>query len=291
MLLAGVFFGGLAVSIRAASAEVHPFEIVFFRNFVGFVFLLPWFWRRGFHRLRTRHMGLHGSRAAVGLGSMFLWFTAMSLMPLAEATALGFTAPLFAAVGAALFLGEVVRLRRWTAILVGFAGTLIVLRPGAGVISGPAMLVLGGAVLVATSALLTKVLVRTDEPDTIVFYLNALTTPFSFVFALFVWKWPATTGLIWLIAVGVTAALGHLAYTRAYAAADMSAVIPYDFSRLVFTAIFAFALFGQVPDIWTWIGGGVIFLSVVYIARRESMAAKREASAAPAPPPITGDMS
>ncbi len=268
MVLACALFSAMAVCIRFAAEEVHPLQSVFFRNFVSLLLLLPYFWRRGFRTLRTGRMALHASRALAGLLATFLWFSAMSWMPLAEATAISFTAPLFTTILAALFLGEMVGARRWVAVLIGFCGALIILRPGFQAISPVALIMLGGAFFVSIAAAHVKALTRTEHPDTIVFYLNALTTPASFIAVLFVWKWPSPVTLLWLIGIGFFAFVGHLAYTRAFAAADVSAITPYDYSRLIFIAFLAFMFFGEVPDIWVWSGSLVIALSTVFIARR-----------------------
>jgi drug/metabolite transporter (DMT)-like permease len=268
MVLACALFSAMAVCIRAAAAEVHPLQSVFFRNFVSLLLLLPYFWRRGFRTLRTERFALHLSRALSGLVATALWFSAMSWMPLAEATAISFTAPLFTTILAALFLGEMVGARRWVAVLVGFCGALIILRPGLQAVSPVALIMLGGAFFISVGAAHVKALTRTEHPDTIVFYLNALSTPVSFVAVLFVWVWPSPAILAWLVAIGFFAFTGHLCYTRAWAAADASAVAPYDYSRLIFTAILAFMLFGEVPDIWVWTGSLVIAMATIFIARR-----------------------
>ena len=268
MVLACALFSAMAVCIRFAAEEVHPLQSVFFRNFVSLLLLLPYFWRRGFRTLRTGSMALHVSRALAGLLATFLWFSAMSWMPLAEATAIGFTAPLFTTILAALFLGEMVGARRWVAVLIGFGGALIILRPGLQAISPVALIMLGGSFFVSIGAAHVKALTRTEHPDTIVFYLNALTTPASFIAVLFVWKWPSPATLLWLIGIGFFAFVGHLAYTRAFAAADASAIMPYDYSRLIFTAFLAFMFLGEVPDIWVWSGSLVIALATIFIARR-----------------------
>ncbi len=276
MLLAGVLFSFMSLSIRFAVQEVHVLQTVFFRNIVNLLIMLPLFWHIGFEHLRTKRPVIHGLRGLSAVGSQFLWFTGISLIPLATATSLTFTAPLFATLGAALFLPEVVRLRRWIAVFAGFIGTLIILRPGIEAVSVPALMMIGGAVFVATSTLLIKTLSRTEHPDTIVFYLAVVSTPISLVPAMLVWTWPPIETWFWLIMIGVTATAAHQAMTRSFAAADASAVLPYDYSRLIFTSILAFFAFAEIPDIWTWVGGGVIFLSSLYISRREAKAAKTE---------------
>ena len=265
MLLAGVLFSFMSLSIRFAVQEVHVLQAVFFRNIVNLLIMLPLFWHIGFGHLRTKRPVMHGLRGLSSVGSQFLWFTGISLIPMATAT-----------VGAALFLPETVRLRRWIAVFAGFIGTLIILRPGIEAVSAPALMMIGGAVFVATSTVLTKTLSRTEHPDTIVFYLAVVSTPISLVPALLVWTWPPIETWFWLITVGVTATAAHQAMTRSFAAADTSAVLPYDYSRLIFASILAYFAFAEIPDIWTWVGGGVIFLSSLYISRREAKAAKTE---------------
>jgi len=269
-----VTFAVLMAMVRHVSAEIHPFETAFFRNFFGLVVMLPWFARVGPGGLRTRRLGAHGFRALSGVIAMCALFMAISLMPLAEVTALTFTSPLFATAGAALVLGETVQARRWTATLIGFAGTLIILRPGAETLTPAALLVLLAAAFIATSMLSIKSLSATESPNVIVVYMGLLMTPMSLVPALFVWTWPTLEAWAWLAAIGAVATLGQLAVARAFAAADASAVMPFDFFRLMFTAALGFTLFGEGLDVWTWVGAGVILASSVYIARREARLGK-----------------
>ena len=193
---------------------------------------------------------------------------------MAEATSLGFTAPLFATIGAALILRETVRLRRWAAVLIGFAGTLIILRPGTEVITLPAIYMIAGAVFVACSFIAVKMLTRTESPNTMVLMMVALITPVSLIPALFVWQWPSIETWMWLVMVGFSATGGHIFFNRAMATADASAILPFDYSRLLFVAVLAFIIFNEVPDIYTWIGGAIIFGSTIYIAQREAVAAR-----------------
>ncbi len=276
MVLAGVFFTILSIMIRMASREVHILEVVFFRYFINLIIMLPWLLRIGYRGLKTNNLKFYVARSSCSFMGALCWFAAMALMPLAEATALGFTTPLFATLGAVLFLSETVRARRWVALFIGFMGTLIILRPGFSVITAPALFAVFGALFIAGSALFVKVLSRTDSPNTIVLYTGILATPISLIPAAFVWVWPSFEGWLWLVGVGAMATFGHLAYTRAFAVADTSAVLPFDYIRLIFVAIAAFILFGEVPDIWTWIGGCVIGSATIYIAHRESVAAKSD---------------
>ena len=275
MVLAGMFFAGLGVSIRFSAVQVPVLEVVFFRNFINLILMIPWLLHIGFSGLQTKRLGLHVFRSINGLISMFFWFAAVTMLPLAEATSLGFTAPLFATVGAAFFLNEDVRLRRWLAVGVGFSGTLIILRPGVEIISPGAILMIVGAVFVAISVLMVKVLSHTETPNTMVLYMALLTTPVSAIPLIWVWEMPQGYTWLWLFGVGLSATCAHLCFTRAMASADASAVLPYEYVRLIFVAIFAYILFGEIPDFWTWVGSVVIFGSGVYIANREAAAMKQ----------------
>jgi drug/metabolite transporter (DMT)-like permease len=278
MLAAAVFFSGLNTSIRLATSEVPVFEVVFFRNFFNLVFMLPWLARIGWSALRTERLGLHALRSTLGLISMMLQFSALALMPLAEATAISFTAPLFAVIGAALVVGETVRLRRWIAIVVGFIGVAVILRPGAGAMQGAALLMLAGSTSVGIGFVCVKLLSRTESPNAMVLFMGLFMAPVSLIPALFVWQWPSLIGWGYLVGVGACATLGHLCFNRAFAAADASAVLPYDYTRLLFVAVIAFVLFGEMPDLWTWVGAGIIVAANIYIAQREAALARRDRS-------------
>jgi drug/metabolite transporter (DMT)-like permease len=273
--LANLCFTAMAGIIRHVSADVHPFEIAFFRAFFGLIFMAPWFLRIGLSSLRSRRVGMHVCRSLFMLGAAMTWFTAISLMPIAEVTALSFTTPLFATLGAALFLAERVGVRRAAAIGVGFAGAMIILRPGIETLTMPALAALAAAAFSAAGMVVVKSLSRTESAATIVTYVGLLLTPLSLVPALFVWSTPSPGSLAWLAALGLVANLGHLSFARAMAAADASAVLPFDFLKLLFTATLGYLLFAEVPDVWTWIGAAVIFGATLYTARRESRAAGR----------------
>ena len=281
--VAAAAFSLMSLLIRRAGTNLHPFEVVFFRNLISLLFMLPWLYGIGFTALHKERLGMHALRAVVSLGSMLCGFTAVTLIPLTEATALSFAAPLFSTAGAALLLGETVRLRRWSAVLIGFAGTLIILRPEPQDVNLGSMLALANAVLIGISYLLVKSLSRTERPEEIVAYMVLLLTPLSLIPALFVWQWPSFELLLVLVALGATGTLGHLYMTRAFSVADVTIAMPFDFFRLPFTAALAFAAYGEVPTIWTWTGGAVIFASTFYIARREAQLARQRAAAGKPP--------
>ncbi len=281
MLLAALMFSGLNTTVRLASTQVPVLEVMFFRNFYNLVFMLPWLFRIGFTVLRTQRLGLHALRSGFGLTSMFLQFTALSLMPLAEATALSFTTPLFATIGMALVVGEKVRARRWAAIAVGFIGVVIMLWPhlsvpaefSIGIGLAPLMMLCGSAI-VGGGFTCVKLLSRTESPNVMVFYMGLFMMPVSLIPALFVWVWPSALGWLYLTGVGICATSAHLCFNRAFAATDASAVLPFDYTRLLIVAVFGYILFGEMPSTWTWMGAAIIVTVNIYIAQREAARAQ-----------------
>ncbi|MFO1129375.1 MAG: DMT family transporter [Rhodospirillales bacterium] len=276
---AAASFALMMAIVRKVSVEIHPLETAFFRNLLGLMFMAPWLLKAGFGVLRTGRFRVHVLRAAFGLGSMWSLFMALALLPLAEVTALSFTAPLFGTMGAAMFFGERVRIHRWTATIVGLIGAMVVLRPGIEAVQPASLIALGSAVLMAAAMLSVKSLSRTEHPNAIIIMMGVLMTPASLVPALFVWTWPSAEAWGWLMVMGIAATTGQVCLTRAFAAADASALLPFDFSRLVFATAIGFVIFGEIPTVWTWLGAGIIIAANVYIAHRE---ARRNRSAPPA---------
>lgn len=274
MTLAALGFSLMNAVIRILAEDMDPLQIAFFRNFFALAFMLPWLARVGRAGLKTERLGLHVIRSIGGLAAMTLWFYSIALLPLAQAVALNFTVPLFATVGAALILGEIVKARRWSATIIGFLGVLIIVRPGMAEVTLPMALPVVAAFIMAGSTLIVKSLSETESTAAIVLYMNLLLTPLSLVPALFVWRWPVGETWLLLIALGVLAALAHLFLTRAYTKADASAIFPFDYARLPFVAVIAYFAFGEIPDLWTWIGALVIAASAIYIAQREAKVAK-----------------
>jgi drug/metabolite transporter (DMT)-like permease len=281
MIASAAGFAVMMAIVRHLSSALHPFEIAFFRNLFGLVFMVPWMVRVGRDSFATERMGMHFLRSAAGLAAMLTFFTALSLLPLAEVTALTFTTPMFTTIGAALILGETVKARRWTATAAGFAGALIILRPGAETLRPEALVALAAAALMALAFLTVKSLSRTENPNAIVVMMGLLMTPMSLVPAAFVWDTPPAQLWPCLLGLGLSATVGQVFLTRAFAAADASAVLPFDFSRLVFVSILGFFFFGERPDLWTWVGAGVIVAAAAYIAHREAVLGKRVAAAPP----------
>lgn len=268
MLVGCTCLGIVNVAIRAVTQKMPVFEVVFFRNLTQFFLFLPLLGMRGLAMVRTTHIRAHLARSVSGLAVMLFWFSALSMMPVAEATALSFTAPLFALIGAAVFLGERVGGARWIATATGFVGVLIITRPGLQVFGLAHGLALASSVFMATSALMVKRMTRSDSPGVIVFYMGLFMSALSLPFALAVWQTPDPLVLGDVFVIGILGTAGQLALGRAFSGAEASSLVGLDFVRLPVAALAAYLMFSETPDIWTWIGGLLIFAAAMGSPRR-----------------------
>lgn len=276
MVLAGALFASMHGTVRLISFDLHPFVIAFYRNLFGFLVLVPLLMRGGPALFKTGRFGLHMTRACINSFSMLAWFMALSLIPLADATALNLTGPMFVTLGAIVAFGERVRVWRWLALVLGFTGALMVIRPGFEEVNFGAILAIVGTAAAAISKLCSKSLTRTDDPTTIAAYVQFLMTPITLVAALFFWQWPTWEQLIALVAIGVMGSLGHLFTTKAYFLADISFAEPLSFIRMVFATIFGYVAFSEIPDAWTWAGAFTILAAATIISYRERLARQRK---------------
>jgi|MEHZ01.5.fsa_nt_MEHZ011588838.1_12 drug/metabolite transporter (DMT)-like permease len=263
-------FSSAHTSVRILSDTMSTFEIVFWRMAVSMAILLPWFAWKGMHLLRTHRPGMHALRAIVNFSGMILWFYAISIVPLGKAVAIHFTLPLFLLLFAVIFLGERIGPRRIAATAVGFAGAMIVMRPGAVEIGWPELMILASAALYGGTVVFLKFMVKTETPLALTFYTNAFISVFCLPPAIWFWVGPTVDDIMPILLLGVMGTFAPFLYTTALRMADASLIGPTDFLRLPISAGFAFVLFGEVPVIWVWVGGGVIFLSTWYITARES---------------------
>ncbi|WP_125182742.1 DMT family transporter [Minwuia thermotolerans] len=249
---------------------LHGFEIAFFRNLFGIVALTPIFIRYGLEPFRTTKIKLHFARGAVNAVAMLLFFYGITTgIALGLVQSLSFTAPLFTSLLAVLFLGEKMRAHRWTALAIGFLGTLVILRPGMSAIEPGAVYILLAAMMWGVAMTIIKRLTDTDSAITVSLYMVLMLTPISGIAAAFVWTWPTAEQFIWLAAIGVIGTFSQMAFAQAFRLADATAVLPFDFSKLFWSALLGWFFFAQVLDLWVWIGSVMIFAGGFYIAYRE----------------------
>ena len=269
MCLSTVAFSIMHGLVRFVSEVLPPFQIAFFRNIFGLAFLLPLLMRSRFAVLRTRQIGLHALRGVINMAAMLMFFTALSISPIAKVTALGFTAPIFMAILAVIVLGERFRIYRWSAIFLGFAGMLIILRPGLVVIDTGALLVIGSAVLWAVAMLIIKIQSQTESSLTIVAYMGIFLGVFSIAPALWVWQPFELQTLGLMVLIGLFGSIAQMAISESLKETDPTALMPFDFLKLIWTAMIGAWFFAEIPDMFTWIGATVIFSSGLFIALRE----------------------
>ena len=269
MCLSTIAFSIMHGLVRFVSEVLPPFQIAFFRNIFGLAFLLPLLMRSRFAILRTKQIGLHALRGVINMAAMLMFFTALAISPIAKVTALGFTAPIFMAILAVLVLGERFRIYRWSAIFLGFVGMLIILRPGLVAIDTGALLVIGSAALWAVAMIIIKIQSRTESSLTIVAYMGIFLGVFSIAPAVWVWQPFGLQTLGFMVLIGLFGSIAQMAISESLKETDSTALMPFDFLKLIWTAMIGVWFFSEIPDIYTWIGATVIFLSGLFIAIRE----------------------
>ncbi|UUX51121.1 DMT family transporter [Nisaea acidiphila] len=273
--LSGLVFSCFMAIVRYVGATLDPVQTGFLRYAFALVFMAPFFLKLRPSDIRNAKLPLHALRGFLHGTGVLLWFYAMSRMPLAEVTAMGFTAPVYTTLLAALFLGEAIRFRRIMAIIIGLMGALIIIRPGFAVVDPGAIAMLVAAPIFACADIVAKKLTLTETGPAVVAYLSVFVTLFTFIPALYVWRTPTIEELLLVLITAGLATLGHLLMTQGFKVAEMSAIQPIKFVQLVWSALIGFAIFGEVPEIFTWIGAAIIVGSITYIAHREAVARRR----------------
>lgn len=272
---------GNAVIKHLSQEGIPPVETVFFRSLGSLVLLAPFaFLSPGV--LRTRRLGLHGLRGVVQGASMVCFFSGIGAISLVDANALEFTAPLFATLFAILFFGEQVRWRRIAAMGAGFLGALIALRPGFAEVTQGHGFILVASILWASVLLMIRRMSTTESALTQSLYIGFVIAPLTGIAAAFVWVTPNLAQFGFLCTVAVTATLGQYLFAQAFRYAEMSAVLPLDFTKLIWSTIIGYFAFSYVPDVLTILGAAIIFAAGAYITIREARMMREAARAAEA---------
>jgi drug/metabolite transporter (DMT)-like permease len=254
-----------ATIVRLLANEVHPFVIGFSRSLFGLLAVMPWIIRR-VDLTESPYRWLHGIRAGMKLLALVSFFVAFANAPLAEVTAISFTAPIFLTLGGWLLLRERMVLSRALALLVGFGGILLVIQPGSGGISIALLFALAGALITAAIQLILKRMSMRDTTDRLVAWNLLTMVPLALVPAIIFWSTPSLVQLALLITQGLLGALNMTLVTRALSLADVSFIAPLDFLRLPLVAALAYLMFGEIPEVSTWIGAAVIFGATMLVA-------------------------
>jgi drug/metabolite transporter (DMT)-like permease len=275
MLITGLCFVAVTALVKFMGNRLPPAEMAFLRYLLGLVFLLPMLGAMRRTQISARMWGLFAARGVVHSGAVILWFFAMTQIPLAEVTAMNYLSPVYVTLGAALFLGERLALRRVAAILAALVGALIILRPGFREISPGHIAMLFTAIAFGASYLLAKFTVDGTNPTVVVAMLSIWVTLGLTPFALAVWITPTLTELAMLFGVACFATAGHYAMTLAFASAPLTVTQPVTFLQLVWATALGALVFAEPVDIWVVCGGGVILGAVSFITWRESVLKRR----------------
>ena len=275
MVATGLLFVAVTGTVRALGAGVPAAEAAFIRYLAGLVLMLP-FLIRGFRAgLTHRAVLVYSLRGGAHALAVILWFYAMARIPIAEVTAIGYTAPIYTTIGAALFLGERLAARRILAVLAGFLGAMVILRPGLHEISAGQMAQVLSAPLFAVSYLIAKRLSMRADPSEVVAMLSLFVSLGLLPFAAAVWVTPALRDVLMLALVALFATAGHFTMTKAMAAAPLMVTQPVTFLQLVWATALGAVVFGEPVDIWVLTGGGIIIAAVSFISYREWVLARR----------------
>ncbi len=260
MMGAVVSLTTIAVAGRALATEISIFEIMLFRNIICLIIICALVMRQGGHLFRTRRPRVHGIRNVVHLAAQGCWYYGLINLPLSEVFAIEFTAPLWTAILAALFLAERMNAMRVAGTVLGFAGIMIILRPGVAIIDPAAFVVLAAAVGFAATFVITKSLTDSEAALTIVFYMNLIQLPITLVLALPDWVAPSPALWPWVLVTGLAGLGSHYCFARAFALADAGLVAPIDFIRLPLAVAVGYLLYQEPTSMFVFLGAAVILI-------------------------------
>ena len=265
-------FAAMAISARQLQTTMSTFEILFFRSLIGVLAVLPFIILARFRDLRMTNARFHCGRALVQFCAQICWMYGILHLTLSDLTAIEFSVPVFTAVLAVIFLGEKMWRHKWIATLLGFGGVLIILQPEGSAFSLAGFVMLLGSALYSGSGILVKFLTRTETPQGIIFWMNALQLPLGLLPAVFIFDWvtPGIADIPWILAWGLAGLLAHYTMARALSLADITIIFPLDFLRLPLMALLGFLLYAEAISPWTAVGGIVIFAANYYSVREES---------------------
>lgn len=268
-----VAFSTMAVSARELADTMSPFQILLLRNVFGVLAIGLIGWRTGPALLRSRQAALQLVRHSTHFVGQVLWILALAWLPLALVVAVEFTSPILGALAAVLLLGERLTRGRVAAMVLGFAGVLIVVRPGVAPADPAILAIVGAALSFGVTNTMTKKLLATDHTLGILFWMCSVQLLLCLPFAVPGWVAPDWPDAPWIAGVMVVGLAAHYCLTRALATADAAVVLPMDFARLPFVALIGFLAYGEALDPWTMLGAAVIFAGIWFNLRGEARAA------------------
>lgn len=274
--VAAILFAGMTAMIKAAGTTIHVTEILVFRQAVMVLIVAPTILADFPSSMKTKRVDLHVARIALAATAMLCGFTAIIHLPLAEATAIGFSKTFFLTIFAIFILKETVGPRRWAATIVGFIGVLVIVRPtGADAFTLYGFLAICGAACAGMVMILIRILARYDRPVTILTYQALFVGLIMAPPAAYYWTTPTFDEVILLVAIGIISWAAQMCNIQAFKAGEATAIASVDYSRLLYATIIGFVFFSELPDNVTWVGAAIIIGASVYTARREAVRGKK----------------
>ena len=270
LILISIFAGStMGVLIKFAQNDVSIYIAAFLRFLIGFIFIFPYILKTKFKVYKTSNILLHIIRSLLNYPAMLLTFSALMLVPYEKISALNFLVPFFVTILAVLFLKESIRIYRISALIIGFIGMLIILRPGIIDISLGIQMLLVATFFWSVIIILTKQLTNKDSSITILVYMYTFMTFLTLITAIIFWQTPTANSMIYLSLAAFVGTISHFSINHAFKLVDVSMTQPFSFIGLIIASLYGFFLFDESPDIYTWLGAIVIFVGIIIITIRE----------------------
>ena len=271
LFVTATFFGSLmGVFMRLAQSDINVFTASFLRFGIGFVIILPYLFYSKFNVYKTNNIKLHFIRGIINVPTMYVGFAALMFIPLEQIQALHFIVPITVTFLAVFFFKEKIRFVRISALIIGLIGMLVMLRPGIIEMNIGVYMVLFSSLVWSFIIIITKFLSKNDSPITILTYQYSLVTFFSFFIVIFFWEMPSSIIFLYTFLAALSGTVLHLALIYSYKLVDLTLIQPFTFLSLIWASLFGYYIFGEEPDIFTWLGAIIIFSGVLIIFYRES---------------------
>ena len=271
LFIIATFFGSLmGVFMRLAQSDINVFTASFLRFGIGFIIILPYLFYSKFKVYKTNNIKLHFIRGIINVPTMYVGFAALMYIPLEQIHALHFIVPLIVTFLAVFFFKEKIRFVRISALIIGLIGMLVMLRPGMIEMNIGVYMVLFTSIMWSFIIIITKLLSKNDTPITILTYQYSLVTFFSFFTVIFFWETPSSIIFLYTFLAALSGTILHIALIYSYKLVDLTLIQPFTFLSLIWASLFGYNIFGEKPDIFTWLGAIIIFSGVLIIFYRET---------------------
>ena len=256
--------------LRIVQSDINVYTTSFFRFFFSLIILIPYIFYTKFYFIKTNNIKKHLVRSSLNLPAMYLTFGALTIIPLEKINAIHFLNPLFVSIFAVIFFKEKIYIYRVISLILGFVGIIVVIRPGLIPLEIGSFMVLGSTVLWALCIIITKDITKEESAINILIFQCIFMSLFTFIIAYFNWELPSSDQLMLLFLSALFGNVFHLMINHSFKIADLTLTAPFRYSVLIWGSLFGFLFFNEIPDFFTWIGGTIIFLSILILTYYES---------------------